>query len=91
MKTQEQIQAQAELDAACESVGEQGPTRAQQIGQCQEALDEVVRELGVRERCFPKWVAEGRISNSDAKDRLRRQILAQKILLALLDTLVRDQ
>jgi hypothetical protein len=38
----------------------------------QEAYDELVRELGVRDRCFPQWVKEGRIAHSDARDRYDR-------------------
>jgi hypothetical protein len=38
----------------------------------EEACDELERELLVRCRCFPRWVNEGRMSRSDAKDRLAR-------------------
>ena len=38
-----------------------------------EAIDEIFRELQVRKRCFPKWVDEGRISRTDAQDRIARQ------------------
>jgi len=37
-----------------------------------EALDELQREYNVRARCFPRWVAEGRVSKTDAQDRLDR-------------------
>lgn len=50
----------------------------------QEALDEAQREYNVRERCFPKWLKEGRITASDAKDRLERQAAACFFLNALL-------
>jgi len=50
-----------------------------------EALSELERELQVRERCFPRWVSEGRISRIDARDRLDRQKKAVIILRALLD------
>jgi hypothetical protein len=53
--------------------------------QCDEALSELERELQVRERCFPRWVAEGRVSRIDARDRLDRQKKAVIILRALLD------
>ena len=52
----------------------------------EEALAEIERELQVRERCFPRWIAEGRISKIDARDRLQRQKYAQEILQAALDT-----
>jgi hypothetical protein len=35
-------------------------------------MDELCRELGVRERCFPDWVKQGRVSYSDATDRYDR-------------------
>jgi len=38
----------------------------------QAAVDELERELNVRVRCFPRWVAEGRIAKTDAQDRLDR-------------------
>lgn len=38
----------------------------------EEALDELQREFNVRARCFPRWVAEGRVSRTDAQDRLDR-------------------
>jgi len=49
----------------------------------QEAIDEVQREFNVRERCFPKWVTEGRIAKSDATDRLERLAAALYFLSAL--------
>ncbi len=45
---------------------------APDVTQLLRARDEVIRELTVRERCFPKWVEEGRLSPSDASDRLDR-------------------
>ncbi len=45
-----------------------------------EALDEVARELAVRERCFPRWIKEGRISRTDAVDRLQRLTKAAFLL-----------
>ena len=37
-----------------------------------ESLDECARELGVRIRCYDKWVAEGKLSRSEAIDRFER-------------------
>ena len=37
-----------------------------------EALSEVLRELGVRRRCYGRWVADGKLSDVDAQDRLER-------------------
>jgi len=42
-----------------------------------EARDELVRELQVRKRCYPGWVSDGRMSQTDATDRVRR--LAQAV------------
>ena len=38
----------------------------------QEAADELQRELAVRQRCFPSWVEQGRLSRTEARDRLER-------------------
>jgi stage III sporulation protein SpoIIIAA len=51
----------------------------------EEAHAEVERELHVRQRCFPRWVEEGRVSKMDAKDRLERLSVAEFILKNLLD------
>ena len=39
----------------------------------QAAYDEAMRELGMRERMFPRWVQEGKISRTDARTRLDAQ------------------
>lgn len=52
----------------------------------QEAADECERELNVRLRCFPKWIDDGRLSKSDAKDRCRRLLKARALLQNVLDT-----
>lgn len=49
-----------------------------------EAIDEVEREFNVRERCFPKWIGDGRLTKTDAKDRLERLGAACYFLRALL-------
>lgn len=51
-----------------------------------EAIDEIFRELQVRKRCFPKWVDEGRISRTDAQDRIARQESALAYLESLRPT-----
>ena len=48
------------------------------------ALGEVQRERQVRERCYPRWVEEGKMSRIDAKDRMARQIIAEELLTLLL-------
>lgn len=46
----------------------------------EEALSELQREYQVRQRCFPKWIDDGRITKFDAKDRLRRMAAAVEFL-----------
>ena len=48
-----------------------------------EAIDEVFRELQVRKRCFPRWVDDGKISRTDAQDRIARQESALAYLESL--------
>lgn len=50
-----------------------------------EAQSELDREVQVRSRCFDKWVTEGRISWSDARDRMARLGAASKLLLRLIN------
>lgn len=50
-----------------------------------EALDEVTRELNVRRRCYHRWVEDGRLSKTDAKDRLERLEAAEAYLAKLND------
>lgn len=56
-----------------------------ELNEIVQARDEVFREHAVRERCFPKWVKEGRLSVTDAEDRMRRQTWVLSILNNLLD------
>jgi hypothetical protein len=53
-----------------------------------EACDELERELNVRVRCFPKWIDDGRLSESDARDRLQRIWKALDLLKKSIDSLV---
>lgn len=46
----------------------------------EEALSELGREMQVRTRCFPRWVAEGRMSKVEACDRLERHEAAIQYL-----------
>jgi hypothetical protein len=41
-----------------------------------QAIAEVERECNVRFKCFDRWVADGRLSEVDARDRLERLISA---------------
>ena len=36
----------------------------------QNAYDELMRELSMRERLYPRWVKEGKLSRTDARTRL---------------------
>jgi len=49
-----------------------------------EALDELHREFNVRARCFKRWVADGRLSRTDAQDRIDRLATAIDIVEATL-------
>jgi len=49
----------------------------------QEALDELGRELNVRKRCFPRWILDGRVSATDAQDRIDRLATAIQLLNAV--------
>jgi hypothetical protein len=51
----------------------------------QECVDELQRELSVRERCYPRWVSEGRLSRTDARDRTERLQGAIRLLERALD------
>lgn len=46
--------------------------KVQRARELQEAIDEVERELNIRSRCFPRWIKDGRVSRTDAQDRLDR-------------------
>jgi len=59
------------------------PQTVAQYRNLQEARDELVRELNLRSRCFPRWIQEGRVSLSDAKDRLDRMATALRYLESL--------
>jgi hypothetical protein len=56
------------------------------VSDMEEALGEVSRERELRDRCYPRWVSEGKLSKIDAKDRLRRIIYAEKLLILALDS-----
>jgi len=45
-----------------------------------EALSEVSRELGVRRRCYSRWVSDGKLSDIDAEDRMARLETAREII-----------
>jgi hypothetical protein len=60
------------------------PIRCRTLG---EALDEVQRELEVRERLYPRWLEQGRITKSDAVDRHHRLATALLVLRAAVDNM----
>lgn len=47
----------------------------------EEAHSELVRELNVRDRCYGRWVQDGKLSRTDARDRYDRL----KTAIALLE------
>lgn len=46
----------------------------------EEALSELERERQVRERCYDRWVKEGRLTAVDARDRMVRLVAAIRLL-----------
>ena len=48
----------------------------------QEAMDELNREFNIRRRCFPRWVKDGRVSATDAQDRIDRLATAIQMLVS---------
>jgi hypothetical protein len=51
----------------------------------QAAVDELYRELQVRLRCFPRWIEEGRVSRTDAVDRIDRLHTAHELLKGVVE------
>lgn len=51
------------------------------VATMEQAQDEVRREIEVRRRLYDKWVAESRLSHSDAHDRLSRLLAALRFLI----------
>ena len=37
-----------------------------------EAVSEIKRELGVRRRCYARWIADGKLTEVEAVDRMER-------------------
>lgn len=56
-----------------------------QIRSLPEAISEVKRELQVRERCYPRWVEDGRLTDIDASDRFDRMEAALRYLQEIHD------
>ena len=46
----------------------------------EEAISEVLREIQIRQRCYPRWVNEGKLTRIDAADRLERLAAAADYL-----------
>lgn len=55
------------------------------------ATDELQREFNVRTRCFPRWIDDGRLSGTDAKDRLDRLYTALTVLKEVLSKETKEQ
>lgn len=62
-----------------------GRTSDEMQDELDQAGSELDREMGVRERCFPNWIEQGKISRIDAKDRFQRMEKAQQMINFLLD------
>jgi hypothetical protein len=61
-------------------MNDEKPMEPKRIRDQVEALDELQREFNLRARCFPRWVANGRVSATDAQDRLDRLATAIELL-----------
>lgn len=48
-----------------------------------EAMDEVRREVEVRRRIYDRWINEGKLSRTEATDRMCRMLSALKMLIEL--------
>lgn len=53
-----------------------------------EAMDEVRRELDVRRRIYDRWIMEGKLSRTEAMDRMCRLLTAMKALVELDQTMM---
>lgn len=60
--------------------------KIQRIRQVGEALAECIREMQVRERCYDRWVADGKMTDVDAQDRFDRLGSAVQILTDIYST-----
>ena len=49
-----------------------------------EQVAELDREIATRKRVFPKWVAEGKIADKDAAQRMARLVAARETFAALI-------
>lgn len=49
----------------------------------QQCMDELTREVDVRRRIFDEWVSKGRLSWTDAHDRLERLMTLMAVLVKL--------
>lgn len=58
----------------------------------QEAASELRRELGIRRRCYSRWIADGKLDEVEACDRVERMELALDVVerAALLATAAPD-
>lgn len=56
------------------------------LSELERAVDEVKREVSVRERCYQRWVDEGRMSRTEAKERMFGMKKALEMLQNLLDS-----
>ena len=67
-----------------QTVNDESMMEVKTLRPVQEALDELFRELQIRKRCFKRWIDDGRLSRTDAQDRLDRLASAMELLQATL-------
>jgi hypothetical protein len=51
----------------------------------EQAVTEIERELQVRQRCYDRWIAEGKLTHVDATDRQERLLAARKFIIAAME------
>ena len=56
----------------------------------EEALSELERELQVRLRCYQRWIEDGKLSKTDARDRSERLESAIQLLKYFRDWIAAD-
>lgn len=58
------------------------PVNCFTAGSLDPAVNEVDRELGVRKRCYSRWVQDGKLTAFEAEERFNRLALASSALKA---------
>lgn len=79
-----------ESDNQTNQSGRRGQSNPVNCSGAEEAASECARELAVRQRCYARWVTEGRLTQVDARDRLFRMARAVQILNDIASTQQQD-